>query len=78
MALERSSIELPNLQNKTYLLFVFSNTLMLNNGTFLDEGDSLIYKNETLEISTESYADLVLFELDEQAKFSRSGMYSGV
>ncbi len=75
--LEKAILQLPNQHTKTYLLFVFKNTIELNDGTVLYEGDSLIYKNEELEIKTENFADLVLFELDENAKYIRNGMFSG-
>lgn len=75
--LEKSTIELPNLNEKTYLLFVFKNTIEVNDETILYEGDSLIYKNEELRIKTENFADLVLFELEEKAKYIRNGMFSG-
>jgi redox-sensitive bicupin YhaK (pirin superfamily) len=75
--LERENITLPNMKGKTYLLFVFKNTITLNDGNVLLEGDSLIYNNEELSVTTENYADLVLFELDESATYIRNGMYSG-
>jgi quercetin 2,3-dioxygenase len=75
--LKNSTLELPNLKDKNYLLFVFKNSIELINGTVLFEGDSLIYKNEALKIKTENFADLVLFELDEKAKYIRNGMFSG-
>jgi quercetin 2,3-dioxygenase len=75
--LENANIQLPNVKEKTYLLFVFNNTVELNDGTILYEGDSLIYNQEEITISTENYADLVLFELDENAKYIRNGMFSG-
>ncbi len=73
----KSTIDLPNLREKTYLLFVFNNNIELNDNTTLIEGDSLIYKNEEIQIKTSDSADLVLFELDEKAKYSRNGMFSG-
>jgi quercetin 2,3-dioxygenase len=76
--LERENITLPNMKGKTYLLFVFKNTVTLNDGNVLLEGDSLIYNNEELSVTTENYADLVLFELDESATYIRNGMYSGI
>jgi quercetin 2,3-dioxygenase len=75
--LENSSITLPNVKDKIYLLFVFKNTVTLTDGNNLQEGDCLIYNHEELSVATENFADLVLFELDENAKYIKNGMYSG-
>jgi quercetin 2,3-dioxygenase len=75
--LENYEMNLPNKVGKTYLLFVFSNAVSMQNGNILNEGDSLIYENESLHISSKNASDLVLFELDKNATIFRNGMYSG-
>jgi quercetin 2,3-dioxygenase len=75
--LENSSIVLLNSPTKTYLLFVFKGSVQINDGTVLNEGDSFVYANEELVASTLHTADLVLFELDSNAKYIRNGMFSG-
>lgn len=75
--IENSHIELPKEHGKTYLVFVFKGSLAVNKSFLLFEGDSYIYKEESLEVKALGVADLVLFELDENEKYIRNGMFSG-
>lgn len=47
-------------------------------GIPVETDDLLVYKNERITIASEETSDLVLFELDLNATYSRDGMYSGV
>ena len=66
-----------NEKGKTYLLHVFSGSVVVGDDE-VKEGDSLIYQDEILTVRTDATADLVLFELDKHAAYSRHGMFSGV
>ncbi|MBP2833096.1 pirin family protein [Aquimarina sp. U1-2] len=63
--------------NKTYVLYVFSGSISAG-ASKLEAGDSLIFKNEDVELNPNKTTDVVLFELDENKPYSRNGMYSGV
>lgn len=74
--LQNSTLTLPAFEDKTYLLHVFEGDVSLGE-LHLAEGDSLIYSHEKLSVQASETADLVLFELDEHAEYTREGMYSG-
>lgn len=75
--LVNSTTPLFNNKNKTYLLYIFSGKVKLHDEKILQEGDSLIYKEEEIQVTTIDTADLVLFELDETKNYIRKGMFSG-
>lgn len=77
MRLTAGAMKLPDQPGKTYLLFIFSGEAEVDDGTLLQEGDSLIYTNEELHVNASGVADLVLFELDPSKQYTRSGMFSG-
>lgn len=70
-------LNLPNSVNKTYVLYVFEGKILTQDMT-LATGDLLIYENEDIKVDTDTNTDLVLFELDLKATYTRDGMYSGV
>lgn len=75
--LESSGIDLPNLDGKTYVLYVFEGTITAGD-TPMETGDLLVYEKETIHAQSNAISDLVLFELDLRATYTREGMYSGV
>lgn len=75
--IENGTIESLIANGKTYVLYVFEGNIETD-GIPLETGDLLVYENERITISSEGTTDLVLFELDLNATYSRKGMYSGV
>ena len=74
--MENKQIDLPN-TGKTYILYVFEGTVT-SKDLHLETGDLMVYEKETITIESNNTSDLVLFELDLEATYSREGMYSGV
>ena len=65
-------------EEKIGLLYVFKGDVKVNTTISLTKGESLVL-DEKLHIELISkFADLVYFELDQNAPFSRSGPYSGM
>lgn len=64
-------------EDKTYLIYVFSGAVLVNNEQ-LNAGDSYIYEQEKPTIEAIATSDLLLFELNKHMPYSRKGMYSGV
>lgn len=75
--IENGSIKSLNENGKTYVLYVFEGNVQTD-GISLETGDLLVYENEQLTITSQAVSDLILFELDLNAIYSRDGMYSGV
>lgn len=77
--LEEKVITLPELpkQELTGLLYVFQGSIQLNNGTHVEKGESIVFKNENIVVSAIEKAELVLFYTDENAEFYDGGMFSG-
>jgi redox-sensitive bicupin YhaK (pirin superfamily) len=79
MKLVNSSTTLPVLEqnNLSCLLYVFNGSITVNEEISLAKRDSLLFKNESIAISTDNEAELVLFITDESAEYFSEGMYSG-
>ena len=79
MKLINSSTTLPKplQKNLTYLLYVFNGNVIVNNDITLEKRESLIIKEEEIEISTNSQAELVVFITEEDSEYFSEGMYSG-
>ncbi len=77
--INENKISLPELEKNdlTLLLYVFKGNVEINNNLSLNKNDSLIIKNEKLEIKAIEYAELVLFVTDEDSEIYKDGMYSG-
>ncbi len=75
--LSNSKIVPPNVQEKTYVLYVFEGKITVE-GIKMDAGDLMVYEKEKIMAISEATSDLVLFELDLEATYTREGMYSGV
>ncbi|HET8865493.1 MAG TPA: hypothetical protein VFM80_07325 [Gracilimonas sp.] len=66
-----SALPTPNLKGKTGLLYVFDGSLTIKStGKTIEEGDSIVIKDEKLDLKSNEDSDLVFFVLDEQASFS--------
>ena len=67
---KENSLQTPNLNGKTGLLYVFSGSLkiMTNNKTVV-KGDSIVIKEEHLNLISKEDSDLVFFVLDESAPY---------
>lgn len=61
----------------TGLLYVFQGNIRLNNDINLLKGESILFKNEQIEINASETSELVLFIIDENAEYYDGGMYSG-
>ncbi len=73
------TIELPVLPKNelTGLLYVFQGNVVLNNDITLQKGESVIFKNEQIDINALETSELVLFITDENSEYYDGGMYSG-
>ncbi|KPM30217.1 Pirin domain protein [Croceitalea dokdonensis DOKDO 023] len=76
---KKNKISMPKLEKSdlTKLLYVFQGTAEVNNNISLSKKDSLIAKNESLEIKAIETTELVLFVTDEDAEIYKDGMFSG-
>ncbi|MNT98172.1 hypothetical protein D3C72_2406960 [compost metagenome] len=72
-----TTIPKPVQKDLTYILYVFKGNIVVNDEIDLTKKESLIIKNEEIEISTDSEAELVLFVTDENSEYFSEGMYSG-
>lgn len=73
------TIELPDLPKNelTGLLYVFQGKVVLNNDINLLKGESILFKNEQIDINALETSELVLFLTDENSEYYDGGMYSG-
>lgn len=73
------TIDLPDLPKNelTGLLYVFQGNVVLNNDINLLKGESILFKNEQIDINALEASELVLFLTDENAEYYDGGMYSG-
>jgi redox-sensitive bicupin YhaK (pirin superfamily) len=72
-----NALKTPDLMDKTGLLYVFNGSgIIENSGQFIEKGDSIVIKDEKLEINSNEDSDLVFFVLDEEAPFSRNGLFA--
>ena len=73
------TIEMPDLPKNelTGLLYVFQGNVVLNNGINLLKGESVLFKNEQIDINALETSELVLFITDENSEYYDGGMYSG-
>jgi len=75
--LKNATIATPELNGLSGFLYVFDGEVeLLGKSVGLSKGDSVFFKDEQLLLKTSSAADMVLFVLNEAAKFSRNGLYS--
>lgn len=72
-----STLPLTELENLTFLLYVFNGTVTVNEHIQLNKKESLIIKNETISIKSDNESELVIFVTNENAAYYSDGMYSG-
>ena len=75
--LDNFQLTIPAKPEKSFVLFVFSGEVQIGRDQ-LSKGDGMVFSQESISVKSISTSDLILFELDENAAFTRSGMYSGV
>jgi quercetin 2,3-dioxygenase len=74
---EKNSIQTPNLNGKTGLLYVFSGNIKIEyTDNIVEKGDSVVIKDEQLDLISREDSDLVFFVLDEEAPYSRNGLFA--
>lgn len=61
----------------TGFMYLFSGKVAIeNNGETVEEGDTIIIKDEQLNLTAEKDSEIVFFVLDEKAPYSRNGLYT--
>lgn len=74
---EGTTLQTPNIKGRTGLLYLFSgNVTIETNGETVEKGDSVVIKEEQLDLKSNKNSDLVFFILDEIATYSRNGLYA--
>lgn len=76
--LEKETIlQTPNLNGRTGFLYLFSGSVTIeNNGKTVENGDSIVIKEEQLNLKSNEDSDLIFIVLDETASYSRNGLYA--
>jgi len=73
-----SSNELKVSENRIGFLYIFDGDVKVGN-EYLYKGDSVVLdENIKIDVASSPTADLVYFEMDKNAKYSRSGPFSGM
>lgn len=77
--LNGASISLPTLPKEglTLLLYVFKGEITINNNFDLIKKEAIVIRDESVNISTNTGAELVLFATNEKSQIFKDGMYSG-
>ena len=72
------TIQVPELSPDTIInfLYCFNGSVTVADNS-LSKGDSLIFIEQEVVIKADEESDLVLFQINEQARFSDTGMFSG-
>lgn len=74
---KENSLQTPKLNGRIGFLYLFSgNVILENKGENVREGDSILIKEEQLNLISNEDSDLVFFILDEAAPYSRNGLFS--
>lgn len=74
---KENTLQTPDLKGKTGLLYVFNGSGIIENfGKPIEKGDSIIIKDKKLDLKSNEDSDLVFFVLDEEAPFSRNGLFA--
>ena len=70
-------IKTPVLEGNTGFLYLFSGNVAIgSNCESVGKGDQLVINDEQLTLEANEDSDLVFFVLDEQAPYSRNGLYT--
>ncbi|MDR8390790.1 pirin family protein [Aliifodinibius sp. S!AR15-10] len=74
---EGNSIQSLELNELVGFMYLFSGSVTIeDNGEILEEGDSIIIKDERLTLTGNEDSNIVFFVLDETAPYSRNGLYT--
>jgi hypothetical protein len=79
-AVDKTNLNLPELPKSglTAILYVFQGFAEINEEMKLEKGESIVFDgNESVNISVDAGAELVLFLTNEASVFYSGGMYSG-
>lgn len=72
-----SSVQTPDLNGNLGLMYVFKGQAVIeHHEETIKEGDSVLIRGESLTIKGTEDSDLVFFELDETAPYTRNGLYT--
>ncbi len=71
------SYSLDHKPNYAGILYVFQGTVKVNNDIILGAGESLYVWDESITLTTDTEAELVLFETNITSAYYSGGMYSG-
>lgn len=72
-----NSIQSPKLNGLTGFMYLFSGSATIEgHGETVEEGDSIIIKDEQLTLNSSEDSDIVFFVLDDSASYSRNGLYT--
>lgn len=72
-----NTIQSPNLNGLTGFMYLFSGSASIEgHGERVEEGDSVVIKEEQLNLKSNEDSDMVFFVLDETAPYSRNGLYT--
>lgn len=70
-------LQTQNLNRKTGLLYIFNGSIKIENtNEIVEEGDSIVVKDEQLNLISKEDSDLVFFVLDESAPYSLNGRFA--
>ncbi len=64
-------------ENLTCILYVFNGSVKVNESIDLTKKDSLLIRNENIDVHANEGTELVLFVTDESAEYFDQGMFSG-
>ncbi|MAO66420.1 MAG: pimeloyl-CoA dehydrogenase [Balneola sp.] len=71
------ALQTPDLNGNTGLLYIFNGNITIKNtGETVEKGDSIVIKDVQLNLKSSRDSDLVFFDLDEVAPFSRNGLFA--
>ncbi len=64
-------------QHHAYLLYLFQGEVLVNETITLQKGESLFIRDENIQFSTHTQAEIVLFQTNTESPYYDGGMYSG-
>src|SRR5690625_101274 len=71
------SITTPDLNGNLGLMYLFGGSAVIkDHDETIAEGDSILIRKEQLTLQSEVDSDIVFFELDESAPYTRNGLYT--
>lgn len=72
-----NSVRTPDLNGNLGLMYVFEGSAVIGNHVeTIEEGDSILIREEQLTIKSNADSDIVFFDLDESAPYTRNGLYT--